>query len=65
MHWGKLGFYAETSVKPKPLSPPGVLHREVLSIVHEMPDARTTSLSISANFFSLMFIIACKPPLFL
>jgi len=54
------------SVKSKPLSPPGVLWREpVLIIVDGMPDAITTSSSLSASFFSLLFIIACKPPLFL
>ena len=63
---GKLGFHIDTSVKSKPLSPPGVLWREpVLIIVDGMPDARTTSSSLSASFFSLLFIIACKPPLFL
>jgi hypothetical protein len=60
------GFRAETSVKLKPLSPLGGLCRElVLIVVHGMPDATTTSSSLFASFFSLLFIIACKPPLFL
>lgn len=63
---GKLSFHTDTLVKSKPLSPPGVLWREpVLIIVDGIPDARTTSSSLSASFFSLLFIIACKPPLFL